>query len=136
MYVLIVHTYIATHDSYTFAWCIICSILTCLMIALGDLQPKQSDLNRYIAPKYAARWNDLGVQLKVPRQYLDAIAADKTNHPSSEQCCKAMLQKWIEITPNATWNILQQSTSHLPDLASSETFESMHELVIINIVNK
>ena len=110
-----------------------------LMIALGNVQPKQSDLNRYIVPKFAARWNDLGIQLKVPRHYLDAIAVDKTNHPSSEQCCKAMLQKWIEITPNATWNILQQSTSHLPDLPSKETFESMHKLIIIkysNIVNK
>lgn len=107
--------------------------------ALGDVQPKQSDLNRYIVSKFAARWNDLGIQLKVPRHYLDAIVADKSNHPSSEQCCKAMLQKWIEITPNATWNILQQSTIHLPDLASKETFESVHELVIIrhsNIVTK
>ena len=58
-------------------------------------------------PKYAAKWRDLGVQLKIAEHYLNTIAVDYCNHPSySEQCCKAVLQKWMEST-DATWDMLQ-----------------------------
>ena len=67
-----------------------------------------ADLCKTIVPEYAARWNDLGMQLKIPQYHLDAIAVDKVNHPShSAECCKAMLQKWMEITPAANWDMLQ-----------------------------
>ena len=74
-----------------------------------------SDLWKAIVPKYAARWKDLGTQLKIPEHHLDAIAVNKVNHPSySAECCKAMLQKWMEITPDATWDVLEAATECLP----------------------
>ena len=84
------------------------------------------DLHRYIVPKFATRWMELGIQLEIPKYSLDAIAVNKMHHPSySEQCCLAMLEKWIEITPNATWNILQQAIGFLPTVACNENSQSM-----------
>ena len=93
-------------------------ILYCLSSA--SEKPEVSELHRHIVPKYAVRWRDLGVQLKIPGHHLDIIAVDNINHPSyNEQCCKAMLWKWLEITPNATWNMLQMAISYLPDSSHS-----------------
>ena len=76
--------------------------------------PELSELHRDIVPKYAARWKDLGVELKLPVYHLNTIAVDNANHPShSERCCKAMLQKWMEITPKPTSTILQKAIDHL-----------------------
>ena len=77
-------------------------------------KPEVSELHRHI--EYAAKWRDLGVQLKIPEHHLNTIAVNNTNHPFyNEQCCKAMLQKWMEITPDATWSILQLATNCLSD---------------------
>ena len=85
-------------------------------LSSGSRKSEVSELHRYIVPKYAARWRDLGVQLKIPEHHLNTIATNNTNHPFySEQCCKAMLQKWMEITPDPTWSILQMAIDCLSD---------------------
>ena len=54
------------------------------------------------------------MQLKIPQYHLEAIAVDKINHPSySAECCKAMLQKWMEITPAVNWFMLQTAIESL-----------------------
>ena len=74
---------------------------------------------------YAARWRDLGIQLKIPMHHLDTIAVNHVNHPSySQQCCKAMLQKWMEITPNATWHMLQRGIDGLMCISQEGSSES------------
>jgi len=92
-----------------------------ILFILGNTIPELSDISRYIVPKYAARWKDLGVELKLPTYHLDAIAVNYVNHPwYSQECCRAMLQKWLEITPKPTWNILQKAiaTLHQKAIAS------------------
>ena len=85
-------------------------------LSLGSEKLEVSELHRHIVPKYAARWKDLGVQLKIPEHHLNTIAVNNTNHPSyCQECCKMMLQKWIEITPNATWSMLQKAIGCLSD---------------------
>ena len=74
-----------------------------------------ADLCKTVVPKHAARWKDLGMELKIPQCHLNTIAVDKVNHPSySAECCKAMLQKWMEITPAANWDMLQAAIESLP----------------------
>ena len=85
-------------------------------LSSGSRKPEVSELYRYIVPKYAARWRDLGVQLKIPEHHLNTIAVNNTNYPSyCEQCCKTMLQKWMKITPNATWSMLHEAIDCLSD---------------------
>ena len=81
---------------------------------IDNEKPEISELHGSIVPKYAARWKDLGIQLKIPEHHLDTIAADNKNSQSySKECCKAMLKKWMEITPDATWNMLQKAIDDL-----------------------
>ena len=83
--------------------------------------PELSELHREIVPKCAARWRDLGIELKIPQHHLNTIAVDNTNHPSySEQCCKAVLQKWMEITPKPTYTTLQKAFDCLATSLSHE----------------
>ena len=96
-------------------------------LSTGNRKPELSELHRQIVPKYAARWRDLGVQLKIPINYLDEIAEDNANRPScSRKCCKAMLQKWMEITPNATWDMLHSAIDCFNSLSCNGNSESMN----------
>ena len=93
---------------------------------MPDERPKLPELFRKIVPKYAARWKDLGVQLGIPIYHLDAIEEDNANRQSfTQQCCKAMLRKWMESTPDPTWNILQKAIDCLCDLSDDGSSESM-----------
>ena len=97
------------------------------LVTIGDKPVELSELYRDIVPKYAARWRDLGVHLKIPIYHLDTIAVNNTHHPSySEQCCKAVLHKWIQITPNPTQSVLQKAIDCLPSLFHDDNSESMY----------
>ena len=95
--------------------------------------PELSELHREIVPKCAARWRDLGVELKIPVDRLDIIAVNHTNHPSySEQCCKAVLKKWMETTPNHTWTVLQKAVDGVFGLSYEVSSESKRDIIIMN----
>ena len=90
-------------------------LYVCINLSSGKVKPEVSELHRHIVPEYAARWRDLGVQLNIPEHHLETIAVDNIHHPSySEQCCKAVLRKWMQITVNATWDMLYSAIDHLP----------------------
>ena len=102
-------------------------ICTYSFYLIGNKIVKVSELHRYIVPVYAARWRDLGVELNLPIHRLDIIAVNYINHPSySEQCCKAVLQKWMEITPNPTWNIIQKAIDVLDSLPHDDISSLPH----------
>ena len=87
--------------------------------------PELIELHQNIVPVYAARWKDLGIQLKIPLHHLDTIAVNNVNHPHySQQCCKAVLQKWMEITPNPTMNMLQIAIDSLTILSQNDSSQS------------
>ena len=84
---------------------------------LGNAKPELRDLHKYIVPKYATKWEELGLLLKVPTHHLDIIKCD---HPSScKECCKAMFKKWMEITLDATWDKLRKAINELPSSKES-----------------
>ena len=83
-------------------------------------------MHRYIVPKYATKWRDLGVHLKIPVIHLDEIAEDNANRPScSRKCCKAMLQKWMEINPNVTWDMLHSAINCFTSLSHDDNSKGM-----------
>ena len=89
-----------------------------LCILILDEVPELSDLNKIIVPKYTARWKDLGIELKILLYYLEAIEVDYVHYKSyNEQCCRAMLQKWMQMTPKPTWNKLNKAINNLPLLS-------------------
>jgi len=63
------------------------------------------DLNRYVIKKYAADWEDIGIELGLQ---LDILNIVKQNNPLRvEGCLKDVLDRWLKLTPNATWKVLE-----------------------------
>ena len=52
----------------------------------------------------ATKWYELGLELVDSNKVLKVIEAD---HPhNTNTCCRVMFEKWLEKTPNASWNQL------------------------------
>ena len=50
------------------------------------------------------RWRDLGLELVDSNKVLKVI---ETDHPNDvDTCCRVMFEKWLEKTPDASWNQL------------------------------
>ena len=58
------------------------------------------------APRFACKWKDIGIQLLKTRHHsaLDLIEADHKGN--TEECCKRMINKWLETDKNASWSQL------------------------------
>ena len=64
------------------------------------------DLNRYVTKrKYATDWKDIGIELGLELDVLDVI--EKDNPQQSVSCLQKTLDKWLKLTPNATWRTLE-----------------------------
>ena len=68
------------------------------------LIPKLKDLYQHITPQYAADWKVIGTLLGLPSATLDVIEYD--NRDKAKKCCNAMLNKWLEVDPTASWGKL------------------------------
>ena len=66
--------------------------------------PTLKDLHRYITPWYAAKWKVLGTLLGIPNGILDAIGYG--HQFRSKPCCNAMLEKWLHVCGDVSWEKL------------------------------
>ena len=87
--------------------------------------PLLKELRNYITPNYATHWRVIGTQLSLPKGRLDIIKYD--NHDKAEPCCDAVLEKWLEVDPSASWEKLFKviespavSSDQAPDKGFSE----------------
>ena len=66
------------------------------------------DINAHVTRIYAEHWKLIGQNLKV--QNLDIIEINHHSHPRrSQECFKRMIDAWLRIDPNATWEKLQNA---------------------------
>ena len=63
------------------------------------------DLNRYVVRKYAFIWKDIGIELGLPIDMLNFINEDYPK--DSVGCFLGVLDRWLKLTPNATWRSLE-----------------------------
>ena len=57
--------------------------------------------------RYANYWNEIGIELKLDATVLEIIRENyATHHNKTEECCKTMIRKWLEVSSNATWDNL------------------------------
>lgn len=61
------------------------------------------DLYRVIK-KHAPHWREIGLQLNLEITTLDIINED---YRKCATCFERTLQKWLDLTPNATWRELE-----------------------------
>ena len=93
----------------------------------GDDRPDMKDLEAHIVQQQAAQWERLGIELGLKDYHIANISKDNEYNPNrSVTCCRAMLQKWLEIDPSATWSKLNDAIKKikLPSPASLGTADS------------
>ena len=70
-------------------------------------RPKLSEALNFLIPQHASEWKEIGLQLGLQSGMLEAIeVAFPTN---SSWCCERMLQRWLEVKIDATWQQLFDS---------------------------
>ena len=73
-------------------------------------RPKLSEALNFVIPQHASQWKEIGLQLGLQSGMLEAI---ETAFPTNcNWCCERMLQKWLEVTIDATWKQLFDSVGH------------------------
>ena len=90
------------------------------MLILVTLIPKLKDLYQHITPQYAADWKVIGTLLGLPSATLDVIERD--NHYKTRECCNAMLNKWLQVDPTASWEKLF-TVIELPVVSSGQAVD-------------
>lgn len=88
------------------------------MYYIEDKHPKLHDLVKYVANNfnYAQKWRDLGIRLHLHPVQLDDIQNNSHGRTSS-QYCTSMFQKWLEMTPNASWDQVISAINELTPIS-------------------
>ena len=68
-----------------------------------NTRPLLMDLYQHFTPRYARYWREIGTLLDPSGQTLDIIEFDYEN---VRYCCNAMLKRWLQIDPSASWSKL------------------------------
>ena len=82
-----------------------------IMSLAEDDTPTMRDLNRYVVRKFAADWKNVGIELGLQLDTLKIIA--KNNLQQTEDCFQEVLDKWLKISPNATWKTLEVALTNV-----------------------
>ena len=60
------------------------------------------NLYNYV-PKFVHKWKDIGIQL-LKNEHHSALTLIEADHKgNTEECCKKMIDKWLETVQNASW---------------------------------
>jgi len=69
------------------------------------------DLANHVVPRWASKWRNLGMQLKIDYHLMDNIQQD---FPSDcEMCCNKMLAEWLQSNSAACWEDLIVAVDNL-----------------------
>ena len=68
------------------------------------------DLNRYVTKKYATYWKYIGLELGLEFDMLKMI---KMSNTQNEDCFEDVLDKWLKLTPIATWRTLEVALTNV-----------------------
>ena len=89
----------------------------------GSDRPLLRDLYRYVMKQAAHKWKDLGIELMEDHYKIHMIAA---NHPHDDvRCFKEVLQRWLEISPDASWNQLIRALRSVELVSFADQLEKM-----------
>ena len=69
--------------------------------------PSLASLYEQITPFYASDWKVLGTLLGLPSEDLKTIELGYPTNP--KWCCNEMLQKWLEIDTEASWDKINKA---------------------------
>ena len=71
----------------------------------------------------ATKWYELGLELVDSNRILKVIKAD---HPNDVNiCCRSMFDKWLDITPDASWDKLITALNNVEMNAAAEVISRL-----------
>ena len=79
-------------------------------MVIEDERPSTKDLQRYVVCKYASEWIDIATELGLDTSTVEII---KMDNQKCEYCLKETLQKWLDLSPNATWKMLEVAITNV-----------------------
>ena len=82
-----------------------------MCLHLEKEKPQLKELANCVAPRFASMWEKLGRQLNIKQYLLNTIQKDNPN--DCEGCCNKMLSDWLDMTTNASWEIILNATDKL-----------------------
>ena len=72
------------------------------------------DLRTYIIEQQAANWEKLGLKLGLEQHLINMFSKDNSHNPNrSADCCKAVLQRWLDDIPSPTWGKLNDAIKEI-----------------------
>ena len=90
-----------------------------LLVIFGNVttvqeKPQIKELHKKIVPLWAAKWKELGEELGLSHNELETISLNHAYHPRRcEECCKAVLRKWLDQDLTASWNKIDEATNNI-----------------------
>ena len=80
-------------------------------IKVATNKPKLVDLNKFVRPKVAKKWRDLGIELlSAVENGVDQLDIIRENNPRDvETCCTEMFQFWLNNANDASWKELVEA---------------------------
>ena len=112
------------------------SITTYVHIYVEYRRPTLRDVYKHVVPEYAHKWKCLGALLHFKQAELDIIFNNFRN--DAEECCRSLLSRWLEKSPDASWDQLLSAIDDIPQpppLPPSPP-EILHQGMIIRNMNK
>ena len=85
--------------------------------------PQLVDVMRIENIEITTKWYELGLKLVDSNEVLKVIETD--NPHNTNTCCRVMFQKWLEKTPNASWN---QLVTALDDIKMNTAADAVRKL--------
>ena len=83
-------------------------------VTTGQKKPQVKELHKKIVPLWAAKWKELGEELGLSHNELETISLNHAYHPRRcEECCKAVLRKWLDQDLTASWNKIDEATNNI-----------------------
>ena len=93
-----------------------------ISVSIGTKRPKLKDINRFVSRTWAPRWRQLGVELGLDHGLTEII---EYNHPNDcETCCREMFTTWLDVCPDASWEMLINAIDKLLDGKSHDMYAS------------
>ena len=96
-------------------------------VTTGQEKPQIKELHNKIVPLWAAKWRELGEELGLSQHMLEIISMNNAYHPRNcEECCKAVLKKWLEQDPTASWSKIDEATNSISGTIAVHTGKGIY----------
>ena len=91
-------------------------------MCIGGDVPTLAELNSHVIPKFSAVWEKLGTALGLDQHQLSIISKNNAYNPQrSEDCCREMLIKWLQVNTTASWSLLEDAIKIITESGDSAT---------------